>query len=57
MKDETKSSQLKSCILLNKIKMILENCDYDDATCFRKIEEIIEEYEKFGITITYRHDF
>ena len=57
MEKELKDSHLKCCILLNKIKKILENCEYDDATCFQKIEEIVEEYERLGFPIAHRHDF
>ena len=42
---------------LKKIQKILENEELSDAVCFWKIEEIVKELEKIGVSLGGRHDF
>ncbi len=49
--------ELKSYLVLNEIKKILENPTQDDAECFECIEKIIALFEKIGSGIHNRHDF
>lgn len=42
--------------ILQKIKTVVDDDSLDDATCFRKIEEILTELEDNGISVS-RHDF
>ena len=42
---------------LMRIKAILEDDTLDDEGCFFRIEEIVCEFEKIGLSCEYRHDF
>lgn len=42
--------------MLKKIKAVVDDGSLDDATCFRKIEEILVVLEDNGISVS-RHDF
>lgn len=43
--------------ILERIKRILENDDFNDKECCMKIEEIIREFDELGGLNSSRHDF
>lgn len=43
--------------LLEMILAALQDQDLDDRMCFMRIEEIVQAYEKFGVSCGFRHDF
>lgn len=42
---------------LERIVSVVRNGALDDADCFERIEEIVTEFEKAGISCGSRHDF
>ena len=47
----------KAYYTLMRIKAILEDDTLNDEACFYKIEEIVCQFEKIGLSCEYRHDF
>lgn len=45
------------CQVLQEIREVLDDDGLDDSTCFRRIEEIVNIYEKIGSDGGSRHDF
>jgi len=47
----------RCCQALREIREVLDDGTLDDPSCFQRIEEIVEIYEKLGANGGSRHDF
>ncbi len=43
--------------ILDRIRQIVSDDTLDDPECFRRIEAVICEFERYGIDCGQRHDF
>ena len=55
--DMTKLIENLCYTTLERIVSVVRNGALDDADCFERIEEIVTEFEKAGISCGSRHDF
>ncbi len=47
----------RCCQALGEIREVLDDCTLDDPSCFQRIEQIVEIYERLGSNGGSRHDF